>query len=249
MMFPYLRIGPLLIQMPGLALLVGLWISLWLVEKEAARLSLRKESISSVVFAGLIGGILAARLAFAAQHMTGYIADPLSLLSLNTGALSPQAGALAGLLIATLSGRRQRLPLRQTLDALAPGLAFFMIMFGLAHLLSGNAYGASTRLPWAIYLWSDYRHPTQVYEMILALITFAIVISRWSQPPAPGVRFIQVIALSSVARVFLEAFRGDSLLLPGGFRAAQVIGLLVLAICVLLLRTLGKPDLGSRPMA
>ena len=36
-MFPYLPLGPFLLQLPGLALLVGLWFGLTLAEKEAGQ--------------------------------------------------------------------------------------------------------------------------------------------------------------------------------------------------------------------
>jgi prolipoprotein diacylglyceryltransferase len=43
------------------------------------------------------------------------------------------------------------------------------------------------------------------------------------------------LALYSGQRVFLEAFRADSFLLPGGWRAAQVVGLVVLGISLVVL--------------
>ena len=45
-----------------------------------------------------------------------------------------------------------------------------------------------------------------------------------------------MVALSAAARIFLEAFRGDSLLILGGWRAAQVVGLMVLAACLAAMR-------------
>lgn len=123
------------------------------------------------------------------------------------------------------------------MDALAPGLAFFMIMIGVSHLLSGNAYGAPTRVPWAVYLWSDYRQPTQLYEIFFALVVFMIVLSRMIPANAPGLRFVQFLSLSAIARVFIEAFRGDSAILFDGYRAAQVIGLAILIVCLALLRS------------
>lgn len=241
-MFPYLRLGPYLIQTTGLALLIGLWVGLTLSEREAGRLNLKTERISIMIFLALISGIVVARLAYAAQFAAGYLANPLSLLSLNTNTLSPNADMLAGLLIAVFYGYRARLPLRPTLDALTPGFSFFMITLGVAHLLNGSAFGASTRLPWAIFLWSDYRHPTQIYETILALATFGIVVTSRFNLPAPGLSFIRFTALTSIAHVFLDAFRGDSVTLPGGFRADQVIGLLVLLACILLMREWAKSD-------
>src|SRR6266545_3768769 len=54
-----------------------------------------------------------------------------------------------------------------------------------------------------------------------------------------GLNFLLVIALSAAARVFLEAFRGDSWIISGGLRGAQVVGLAILALCLAALRHLG----------
>lgn len=235
-MFPYLRLGPFLLQMHLLALVVGFWISSTFVEREAVRLGLHKEKFNSLIGHGLVGGILGARLVYAAQYKSVYLANPLGLFSLSTSTLSPLGGFLIGIASAAVYAYRHKLPLRQTLDALTPGLSFFMIAIGVSHLLSGNAYGSPTRVPWAMFVWSDYRHPSQLYEIFLALVIFTIVLTKLIPTDAPGVRFVQFVALAAMARVFLEAFRGDSLLWLDGYRAAQVIGLTVLLICIVVLR-------------
>lgn len=235
-MFPYLRLGPFLLQMPLLALLVGLWIGLTFVERESIRQGLRKEVVNNLAFYGLIGGLVFARLGYAAQYASVYLSNPFSLLSLNTSTFLPSAGLVFGTLIAIGYGYRQKLPLRKTLDALAPGLAFFMIMIGVSHLLSGNAYGEPTRVPWAIYLWSEYRQPTQLYEVFLALVIFTIVLTRMIPIIKPGLQFIQFVALSATARMLVEGFRGDSVTLMDGYRTAQVVSLFILIVCILLFR-------------
>lgn len=242
-MFPYFRLGPFLVQLPSLALLVGVWIGSSLAEKEAERGKLNPAAVNNLIFLGLIAGLIGARMAYAAQYLSAYLANPLGLLALTPATLSPDAGFIVGLAVAGWYGRRQRLPLRPTLDVLAPGLAAFLVALGLAHFLSGDAFGAPARLPWSIYLWDDYRHPSQIYETIAALAIFAVA---WKWPvgqPGAGVNFLLVVALSAAARVFLEAFRGDSLLWPGGFRAAQVVGLLVLAAALWLMKVWVRPHL------
>jgi len=241
-MFPSLRIGPFLLQLPGLALLAGLWFGIILTEKESLRLNLDATRVINSVFYGLIAGIVAARLAYVVQYPKVYLANPLSALSLNTNTLSPNIGLLAGLSVLYLYGYRKRLPFRPTLDALATGLALFMITLGVAHILSGNAYGAPTRLPWAIYLWSDYRHPSQIYETVAALGILLVTLRRPLGSPGAGLNFLLVVALSAAARIFLEAFRGDSLIWTGGFRAAQVIGLAILATTVVLIKKWGEAE-------
>ena len=240
-MFPFLRLGPFLLQLPGLALLGGVWLGSTLSEKAAARLKLDTVAVYNLIFYGLAAGVVGARLAYAARYVNTYLTDPWSLLALTPATLYPSAGLASGVAAAALYGRRKKLPLRPTLDALAPALATLLVALGVAHFLSGDAFGAPTGLPWAIYLWDDYRHPSQVYEVLAGL---AILAAAWKRPFAPsgaGLDFALVVALAAAARVFLEAFRGDSVIWPGGFRAAQVAGLVVLGASLWLIKRWAQP--------
>jgi phosphatidylglycerol:prolipoprotein diacylglycerol transferase len=229
-MFPYLRLGPLLIQMPLLALLVGLWGGTYLVEQEAKRLKLDPSPIVNLVLYTLLVGILGARIGYALNFRSLYISQPLSLFALTPTTLSPSAGFVIGLVTFVIIFQFKELAMRPTLDALAPGLAFFMLLVGVAHILSGDAYGAPTGVPWAIRLWNENRHPSQFYEMFLALVVFLVIHSRFPKPEGNGVNFVLSVSLSAAARLFLEAFRGDSVILPGGFREAQVLALILMVI-------------------
>jgi phosphatidylglycerol:prolipoprotein diacylglycerol transferase len=235
-MLPYLRLGPFLLQTTGLALLLGIWVGSWLAEKEAARLKIQPDLVYNLIFFGLVGGLIGARLAYAATYLNAYLANPLSLFAINTNTLSPFEGLLIGLLVAFVYGQRKGLQLRPMLDALAPGIGVFMIFLGIAHLLNGDAYGAPTKLPWGIFLWSDYRQPTQIYEMLLAAGVLLVILNHPLEKMGSGLNFLLTLFLSAAARIFLEAFRGDSLIWPGGFRAAQVISLIVLAGSLILIR-------------
>jgi prolipoprotein diacylglyceryltransferase len=237
-MFPVLQIGPLALPVPGLTLLAGVWIGLWLAEKEAARLQLNSEAVYSLAFMGLAAGLIGARLAYVARYASAYAADPLGAFSLSPAALEPSAGALIGVIAASLYGVRRKLPLRLTLDALAPAAAVMGVAVAVAHLASGDAFGATARLPWSIYLWDEYRHPSQIYELIAALGVLGICweVKERRPPAGAGFHFLLVVALSAAARVFLEAFRGDSLVTVGGWRAAQIVGLTILAGCLWAMR-------------
>jgi prolipoprotein diacylglyceryltransferase len=244
-MLPYLSLGPFLLQTPGLALLIGVWIGLSLVEKETLHLKLQKDQINNLVFVGLIAGVVGSRLVYAARFLDIYLDDPLSLFALNPGTLSPSGGILIGLLAAILYGIWKKFPLRKTLDALAPGLVTFMIFQGLAHLLSGDAFGSATDLPWAINLWDENRHPTQIYEILLAVGVFLVIRKRPLGQSGKGTNFLLSVALLSATRLFLEAFRGDSLIWTGGFRAAQLISFSTLMVCLWLIRKWDLPTIGK----
>jgi prolipoprotein diacylglyceryltransferase len=71
-----------------------------------------------------------------------------------------------------------------------------------------------------------------------------VIAAAWKRPlgqPGDGINFLLVVVLSAAARVFLEAFRGDSVIWPGGFRAAQVVGVVVLAAALWLMKAWAQP--------
>ena len=228
-MFPYFRLGSLLIQTPLLALLVGLWGGMTLLEYESKRLKLNPARVSNLVIYSMGTGIVGARLGYALQFRALYASNPLSLLALNPTTLLPSMGFLVGLITFWILIDHQDLPSRPTLDAIAPGLALFMVFVGFAHILSGDAYGAPTSAPWAIRLWNEYRHPSQFYETFIALMIFLVIRERSPKPEGAGLNFLLTVVLTAGGRLFLEAFRGDSVFWSGGFRGAQVIALVVMA--------------------
>ncbi|OGO19549.1 MAG: hypothetical protein A2Z14_06500 [Chloroflexi bacterium RBG_16_48_8] len=179
-----------------------------------------------------------------------YVENPLSLFSLNLATLAQEEGLLAGLLAAWIYGQRKGLPLWPTLDALAPGFAVFGLALGLSHLSSGDPFGAPSSVPWAIELWGERRHPSQIYEILIAsLIIFVLWRTRVWQT-FPGFTFLAWMGMVAGSRLFLEAFRGDSALIVGSVRSAQVVSLVVLLGAMLGLHVLSgrrsRVELGNR---
>ena len=191
----------------------------------------------------LTGGVtlLGARLWYALSHWSSYQSNPAALFATSTDTLALGEGALLGLVAGLIYLKRERVPLMRVADAFTPGL---LVAFGLASLgalLSGDAYGAPADLPWSIDLWGARRHPSQAYELVLALIVLAIWLKRLRDLPA-SFTFLAATALYASGRVFIEAFRGDSLLIAGGIRAMQVAWL---AIALLSAMAMYKRRFGS----
>jgi phosphatidylglycerol---prolipoprotein diacylglyceryl transferase len=234
-MIPILQIGPAALPLPALLLLAGFWLGLDLTEKHAPRFQANATQIYHLVLAGLLAGLLGARLSYAIHTPGAFAASPLSLLALRPQMLDAQGGLLFAAIAALIYGQRRKLALWPTLDALTSLFAVMMIAFGLANFASGDGFGAPASVPWAIELWGAQRHPSQVYETLAALLVAAATwlgsaIARRSEAgSAPGLRFWAFLALTGLSLIFLQGFRGDSILLAG-LRSAQVVGWVVLAI-------------------
>ncbi|HWQ05242.1 MAG TPA: prolipoprotein diacylglyceryl transferase family protein [Longilinea sp.] len=222
-MLPILHIGPLAIQTPGLILMLGLWFGLLLSEK-IARIEQKVDpnSIYNLALVALIAGLVGARLFYAALSPDIFIKEPLNLLSLNTAMLDVSGGLITSGIASLVYAQKHKLSLWPTLDTFTPFFCVMAIAIGLAHFASGDAFGAPARLPWSIYLWGEYRHPTQLYETLLALVVAILVWPRQRNSMITGLRFLTFVILTASGRILLETFRGDSTLIFGSLRAAQV---------------------------
>ncbi len=236
-MFPILHIGPLAVQAAGLFVLASIYIGMTLTEKRAAHSGLNSASLDNLILLALFGFLAGGRLSFALTHWDSFRASPLDIFSVNASLFDLAGGLAAGLIVALIYGQRKGLAFWPTLDALTPFFATVLVGLGLSHLASGSAFGRETSLPWAVELFGAKRHPSQVYEVALALFILSLVGMRRPLPVA-GAQFLTFVAWTAGARLFLEAFRGDSTLIFGGLRLGQILAWVVLAVAFLALTRL-----------
>lgn len=209
-------------------IVVALWIGLTLAEKRSERHGVSKEQLNNLTFYSLIAYIVGGRVLFALANLSAFTQSPLSVFSPNPDLFDPTSALLTALLVGLVYGQRQKLQLWGTLDALTPLFAVFAVGLSLAHLAAGTAFGSPTTLPWGIDLWNATRHPSQIYELLASLLIFGLLWFPKMDAP-PGILFLAFAALTAGARLFLEAFRGDSVLVFGGLRLAQIIAWIALA--------------------
>lgn len=223
-MFPTLQLGPLALQTPGLILLAGLWLGLWLANKYKIRPELPPAALDNTTLLAILAGLLGARLTFVLANLPAFISDPWSMISLSPALLDPWGGFAIALLASLIYLQRQHISLLQFADATVPLLAVLNIALPFSNLASGRGFGSPTNLPWGIELWGTTRHPTQLYEMLAGLLILLVVyrLLRTSNIRTPGSLFFTFLALASLSRLFLEAFRGDSQLVGDSIRLVQV---------------------------
>ena len=222
-------------------LFAALWIGLTLAEKRSERHGVSKDALNNITFYSILAYVIGGRVLFALSNLSAFTPSPLSIFSPNPDLFDPASGLITLILVGMIYGQRQKLPLWGTLDALTPLFATLAIGLHLSHLAAGTGFGSPTTLPWGIDLWNATRHPTQIYELIAALIIFGILWFRKSDLPA-GILFLNFTALTAGARLLLEAFHGDSMLVFGEFRLAQVIAWVVLAAVLFMGESIQKKD-------
>ena len=208
------------------------WIGLALADNRAGRSGFDARVLDNLAFALTAAFLIGGRFFYAAEHLSVFVQSTLSLISPNTALFDNWGGLTVAGITGFVFGQRNKLALWPTLDALTPLLATLAVGLGFSHLASGAAFGKETDLPWAWQLWGANRHPTQVYEIIAALLILGFTWFR-KRKLKPGGDFLSFVVLTSGSRLIIEAFRGDSTLVLGGLRVAQVSAWIILALSLL----------------
>lgn len=236
----------------SLGLLTGYLVAIW----AAKRRGVSVEQLGFLACAGIAGGVLGARLAFALQpsefHET--LLHPIRLIAVWQPGLSLIGGIVLGFLAAGVYAWRAKLPVLTALDVATFGLGPAVAIGRIGCYLNGLHPGKPTTLPWGIYLDGAVRHPIPLYESFLGVLIFVLAIFLFRRRLAPGVTALCLGITYLTLRSALDLLRasgvdGPNVLVWGGFtltQAATLILVPLLALMAVLLVLKGKgPALGS----
>ena len=192
-MYPVLfHIGSFLIPSYGVSAAVGVLLALYLAERTARIVGLDAQRVWKLCVVTLFAALVSSRLLLVVLNWTELRIHPGWLLTLAMvhHPLLACFGALIAMAVAVLYGRRQRLPLWTTADALAAPVALGLAFEQLGALLAGSGYGTETTVRWAVTYtdpltgqWSGAPlgvalHPVQGYAA-LGFLTISIFLLIW----------------------------------------------------------------------
>ncbi len=231
-MFPILNIGPLAIQAPGLIILVGIYISLVVLEKQAKFFKANPNDLSNLIFVYLLSTIVIGRFAYLFKYPSILIENPLTIVSLNPNLIDFLSGLVLSILIALIYMQKKKMNFKEVLDSYSVPFLVFLIFFFFAQFSSGNLFGKPSNLPWSIQLWGTTRHPLQLYYVLGLIPIIFVMVNDLKTRLNPGLLFIKSIALLSFLVVFLDYFNGDPKNIVGNFNVIQLAAWISLVVCI-----------------
>jgi phosphatidylglycerol:prolipoprotein diacylglycerol transferase len=220
---------------------LGALVGVWILRREARRANL-PDAVVDVGIAGVIGGLIGAKLLWTFEHAGE---EPVLRLLTSRGGMSWFGGFAGGLVAGTAFMWRARLPLVPVLAAAAPGLAAGHAIGRIGCLLVGDDYGRPSDLPWAIAFPEGLPptvvpvHPTQIYEAI-PLFVLAVVLTRLRAAGVADRRVLGVyLLLAGLLRFGIEFLRVNERVFAGLSVAHLASVAVTLAGLVLLLGARG----------
>jgi phosphatidylglycerol:prolipoprotein diacylglycerol transferase len=219
-------IGPVQITGFGIMVMVAFLMGGWVVGQQLRERGLNDQYAWDVVVAAVIGGILGAKVWY-------WALDPTWERFFSRAGLVWYGGLFGGILAVWINGRLKGVPLRYTLQLVAPACA---VGYGLGRVgcfLVQDDYGLPTTLPWGMKFpeglppttgqnlapWgvevppgtSPFEvlavHPTQLYETAIMLLVFWILWRMRHQPRAAGWLFGAYMVLYGIERFLVEFVR------------------------------------------
>lgn len=241
-MYPLIQIGPFRLSAGGLALLLALFLTQWDFVRRARRYGGEPLAVQAdhMFLVALVGAIIGGRLWYMAFNLDLLARTPSLLWSLQLSDWAWPGAFLSGAGAASIFGRWRSYNKVILADRATLALPLPLAIASAGLLLSGEAFGAPTMLPWAVSLFGAERHPTQLYYALAAFISFVILRRLECREARVGVLAACGLFLHGVTMLLVEALRADSVVLHGGVRAAQIVGLALIVVALVWLRGMSQ---------
>ena len=268
-------LGSVTITSFGVMMALSFLTGFWIVRIELLRKGMDEELAGDVLMGAIIGGIVGAKVYYVLLNWPQTVQDPFGMLFSRAG-LVWYGGFIGGAIGVSLAIHRRKAPVPVLADVCAPALALAYAVGRLGCFLVGDDYGRPTdswvgmafpngsppstagnlRRMFGVSIPESVPdtavlavHPTQLYEIGMSLLIFALLWKLRREPWKAGRLFSLWLALAGVERLIVEFFRAKDDRFFGFLTVAQLIsiGLIVLGTWLFVRLGPAAADTGDSP--
>lgn len=259
-----LHIGGFELRWYSLLFVSGFILGWYIMKSFFVREKISTDLLDPMLYMLLICTIVGARLGHCLFYDPDYyLANPIEIFKTWKGGLASHGGTIGVITCVWIYSRRDKLPFLWVLDRLCIAVAPVAFLIRMGNLFNHEIYGHETDLPWGfrfienVSAWSERgadpiftapSHPTQLYEGLAYLLTFAVLMWLYCRTQAPrrtGLLFGLFLVCIFLSRFLIEfvkndqeAFEADMLLNMGQLLSIPFI----LAGCWLMWRASSRPS-------
>ena len=254
----FIQIGGFSIYWYGVIIATGLFIGLYLAQKEANRLGLKKDTILDLVIIAAPVAIIFARVYYVIFEWEQYQSGPWwKIFAVWEGGIAIHGALIGAVLTGILYARVKEISFFKIADIIAPSLILGQAIGRWGNFMNQEAHGGAMSaaayenfhqyLPDFIMnqmcIEGTYYYPTFLYESFWNILVFIGLIILRKKNPLRGEVFLSYLMMYSVGRFFIEGLRTDSLYVVPGLRTAQLISVILILLAIALIIYRRKTDL------
>lgn len=249
-----ITIGNVGIHWYGIIIAVALLLGYELfIKKRLKEIEIGEDKFVTFLLILVIAGVVGGRLGYVIQFPSYYGDHFSQVFAIWQGGLSIHGVVFAGVLMAYIWAKVNKIDILKLLDILSPALVFGMAVGRLGNFFNQELVGTPAKVPWKMFITaanrptafieSQYFHPVFLYEMILDLLILGIMlfIAR-KYHPKPGVIFFLFIGLYSIVRFIVDFWRYSEVHYFWHLSLAQIVSLVLIAISAAAIIIIQKPD-------
>jgi len=249
-----LDLGFIQIYWYSITMFLGVIVGIIVAYIEIKRKKINLSNFSDMAFYAILFGFLGARLYYVLFNLDFYLSNPIEIIKVWNGGLAIHGGIIGAVIAIYVYCKKNKLAFIEMLDICAPAIVIGQVIGRWGNFFNSEAHGGivtksfleSMHLPDFIingmYINGNYYHPTFLYESILNLICFIVLMFlRKNKDIKIGVMTGIYLIWYGIVRIFIESLRTDSLML-GSIKMAQLIGLPMIIIGIILIIVSGNKD-------
>ncbi len=247
------------IQWYAIFIVSGLFLAMCIGFRQMRRVGIDWDRAWDAIIAGILGGVVGARLYYVILEPDMFSHDWLSVFNLRNGGLAIYGGIIGAFLVGSIVAKIRKVRLLPLYDVVALGFLLGQGIGRWGNFANQEAFGTNTDslfgmtggriqewIDWNytamggynsdITLSSDYLvHPCFLYESVWCLLGFGLLfltLRKWRK--FDGQIFLMYIGWYGLERFLVEGLRTDSLMV-GSLRVSQAVAAVCVVVSVILL--------------
>ncbi|WP_461613589.1 prolipoprotein diacylglyceryl transferase [Clostridium sp. Marseille-QA1073] len=225
----------------GICIALGVVAALLLAQYTCKLVNINYDDMLTVFLITFPIAIVGARLYYVIFEFDQYRDNLMNIFNIRSGGLAIHGGIIAAIIVVAIYCNKKKINFFDIMDMAAPCIILAQGIGRWGNFFNQEAHGGPvteafiSKFPQFIQkgmlIKGTYYHPTFLYESIWNVLVCLILLYMLKKVSKKGVVFFSYIGLYSVARLFIEGLRTDSLML-GSIRMAQLVSIIGILIWV-----------------
>ena len=229
----FFKIGNFVIYWYGVMVAIGVFVSVWLFQKDSIKEGYNEKLISQVIFGIIFTGIIGARFLHVLVNFYYYFLHPIEIMKIRNGGLAIEGAIIFSLIFIIIFTKIKNISTIKLLDLISIYVPIGQAIGRIGCFLNGCCYGKETDFFLGVkFPFLEKKvHPTQLYYSFSYILLFLFIkkISKKLKNQDGFIFSFYLIGFSFI-RYFIDFLRWDLKKTFFGLYLTQLIAIFIFFI-------------------